>query len=72
MDQALILGIDVGGTNTDAVLLNDQGIRAKAKVATSDDIQKSILNVISSISDNCGKGTYPARSCFLISINKLS
>ena len=65
MDQALILGIDVGGTSTDAVLLDDQGFKAKAKVATSDDIQGSISNVISSIRDQCDEGAYPARACLL-------
>ena len=65
MAQMLILGIDVGGTSTDAVLLNDQGYRAKAKVATSDDVQGSISNVISSIRDQCDEGAYPARACLV-------
>ena len=65
MAQALILGIDVGGTSTDAVLLNDQGFKAKAKVGTSDDVHGSISNVISSIRDQCDEGAHPARACLV-------
>ena len=70
MAQALILGIDVGGTSTDAVLLNDQGIRAKAKAPTSEDIHGGILNVISSIRDQCEEGAYPARAAQLMAWSK--
>ena len=55
--MATILGIDVGGTSTDAVLLNAAGVRAKAKVATTDDVYSGIKDVISQIADRYGAGT---------------
>ncbi len=54
--MATILGIDVGGTSTDAVLLNAAGVRAKAKVATTEDVYSGIKNVISQIADQHGQG----------------
>ncbi|CAL5220079.1 g2030 [Coccomyxa viridis] len=53
--MATILGIDVGGTSTDAVLLNAAGVRAKAKVATTEDVYSGIKNVISQIADQHGQ-----------------
>lgn len=47
--MATILGIDVGGTSTDAVLLDAAGVRAKAKVATTDDIYSGINDAIAHI-----------------------
>ena len=55
--MATILGIDVGGTSTDAVLLNAAGVRAKAKVATTDDVYSGIKDVISAIADRHGAST---------------
>lgn len=44
------LGIDVGGTNTDAVILDrDNQLVAKAKVATTEDIITGILNVLEGV-----------------------
>ena len=40
------IGIDVGGTNTDAVALVDGGIAAWAKVPTSADIRSGIIDAI--------------------------
>ncbi|CAK0783618.1 hypothetical protein CVIRNUC_006817 [Coccomyxa viridis] len=42
----MILGIDVGGTSTDAVLLNAAGISGKFKTETTTDIFTGILSVI--------------------------
>ena len=40
----MIIGIDVGGTNTDAVLLSSNGITKKVKVTTdSADLFNTIL-----------------------------
>ncbi|UCD71114.1 MAG: hydantoinase/oxoprolinase family protein, partial [Syntrophobacterales bacterium] len=44
------LGIDVGGTNTDAVILNaDNQLVAKTKVATTEDIITGILNALDGV-----------------------
>ena len=44
------LGIDVGGTNTDAVILDrDNQLVAKAKVATTEDIITGILNALEGV-----------------------
>lgn len=42
----MILGIDIGGTHTDAVCVDREGIRASAKAITGDDLVASILEVI--------------------------
>lgn len=51
-----ILGIDVGGTCTDAVLLNAASVQAKAKVTTTDDISAGIHNAIANIREQCSEG----------------
>ncbi|MGC9324242.1 MAG: hydantoinase/oxoprolinase family protein [Desulfomonilia bacterium] len=42
----MILGIDIGGTHTDAVCVDHSGIRASAKAITGDDLITSIAGVI--------------------------
>jgi len=42
----MILGIDIGGTHTDAVCLDGRGIQATAKAATGEDLVDSILEVV--------------------------
>ena len=42
----MILGIDVGGTSTDAVLLNATGISGTAKVTTTTDISTGIVSAL--------------------------
>ena len=53
----MILGIDVGGTSTAAVLLNAAGISGKAKVATTDDISTGILSAIGGLRRQYDGGT---------------
>ncbi|MCF8011572.1 MAG: hydantoinase/oxoprolinase family protein [Clostridiales bacterium] len=48
----MYIGIDVGGTFTDAVLLDNDGVRATAKVATRDDLLSSLLDVLDKVMDN--------------------
>ncbi|GAA5127785.1 hydantoinase/oxoprolinase family protein [Haloechinothrix salitolerans] len=40
------IGIDVGGTNTDAVLLDGHSVLAETKTATSGDVTSGIINAI--------------------------
>ena len=54
----MILGIDVGGTSTDAVLLNAAGISGKAKVATTNDISTGILSAIGDLRMQHDDGTF--------------
>ena len=42
----MILGIDIGGTHTDAVCINKKNIVATAKAVTGDDLVHSILDVV--------------------------
>ncbi len=45
--QDLRLGVDVGGTNTDAVMLNDNGrVQASAKTPTTPDVTTGIIRAI--------------------------
>ncbi len=55
--MATILGIDVGGTSTDAVLLDAAGVRAKAKVETTDDIYSGIYDAVAHIERQHDAGT---------------
>ena len=49
----MIIGIDVGGTNTDAVLLSSNGITKKVKVTTdSADLFNTILSCFTRLLDN--------------------
>ncbi len=52
----LRLGIDVGGTNTDAVVLDHSGnLLAKAKVATSPDVTSGIVGALDCVLDATGE-----------------
>ena len=43
------IGVDVGGTNTDAVFLDRSGVVASIKVPTSDDVSSGIIEAISAL-----------------------
>ena len=44
------IGIDIGGTNTDAVLLNNKNeILAKTKMSTSQDVSTGIEQALSEV-----------------------
>ncbi len=47
--KGVIVGVDVGGTNTDAVLLEQGRLVAKIKCPTTDDITSGILKAISGL-----------------------
>lgn len=46
------LGVDVGGTNTDAVILDDNEPIAKTKTPTTEDITTGILNAVDDVLDS--------------------
>jgi N-methylhydantoinase A/oxoprolinase/acetone carboxylase beta subunit len=43
------IGIDVGGTNTDAVLLEGSSVLAEAKAATTEDVTSGILDALEAV-----------------------
>jgi len=45
-EELMRLGIDVGGTNTDAVLMDGSSVRAAAKTATTEDVTSGVTSVI--------------------------
>lgn len=51
---ALRIGVDVGGTNTDAVLMLGREVLAAAKAFTSDDIRSGIVAAVSEVLDAWG------------------
>ncbi len=49
----MIIGLDVGGTHTDVVLIGDTGLENQVKVPTdSDDLYNSVLTAINAITDD--------------------
>ena len=48
------LGIDVGGTNTDAVLIDEKlNVISQTKVPTTQDVYTGIMNAVRSVLDSC-------------------
>ena len=43
------IGIDVGGTNTDAVLLDDRQVLAAVKTSTTEDVTTGIVTALASL-----------------------
>jgi N-methylhydantoinase A/oxoprolinase/acetone carboxylase beta subunit len=48
------IGIDVGGTNTDAVLLDERGVAAAAKRPTTEDVTTGIRDALEALLDRLG------------------
>ena len=48
------IGVDVGGTNTDAVLMRDKEVLATAKFPTSSDVASGMVGAIRAVLDNSG------------------
>ncbi len=48
------IGVDVGGTNTDAALMNGDQILASCKQATSQNVSDGIINAITTVLDQSG------------------
>ena len=53
------IGIDVGGTNTDAVLIADDRVVAAVKTATTDDVTGGITNALAGLVAALGGDTGP-------------
>jgi N-methylhydantoinase A/oxoprolinase/acetone carboxylase beta subunit len=51
---ALRIGVDVGGTNTDAVLMGAVGIEGKTKVPTTPDVTTGVLEALRTLTDATG------------------
>ena len=49
------IGIDVGGTNTDAVLVTDRGIEQAIKTPTTADVTSGVVNALQSLLAACDK-----------------
>lgn len=50
------IGIDVGGTNTDAVLIDGDTILSSIKVPTTPDVMSGVVNTIRGVLDGAGDG----------------
>lgn len=53
----LRIGVDVGGTNTDAVLMDGRVVVAKLKTPTTEDVTDGITTAIKSVLDQSGTST---------------
>lgn len=59
------IGIDVGGTHTDAVLLNGETILATTKALTSADVTSGILNALDTVMNDSGVSQADIRAVML-------
>jgi len=58
----LRIGVDVGGTNTDAVLMDGSGVIAAIKTPTTADVMSGISNALAGLIDRAGPQTRAART----------
>lgn len=59
--MSLRLGVDVGGTNTDAVLLNGDSVIGSAKSCTSPDILSGIQVAVNAVLADSSAGRFAGR-----------
>jgi len=59
------IGIDVGGTNTDAVLLDERGVLAKAKTPTTPDVTAGVRRALSMLVERAGGDAGPVSAVML-------
>jgi len=55
--MSLRIGVDVGGTNTDAVLMDDRKVLAKLKTPTTENVTLGITTAIASVLEQSGTDT---------------
>ena len=63
--MSLRVGVDVGGTNTDAVLMNGRTVVAKLKTPTTEDVTGGITTAISSVLKQSGTATSAVASVMI-------
>jgi N-methylhydantoinase A/oxoprolinase/acetone carboxylase beta subunit len=56
--MALRIGIDVGGTNTDAVLMDDLTVVSKIKTPTTEDVTSGITTALKHVLETSGTATH--------------
>jgi N-methylhydantoinase A/oxoprolinase/acetone carboxylase beta subunit len=59
---ALRLGVDVGGTNTDAVLVQDRALIASFKTPTTSDVESGVFQAIQALLQSAGIGAHAVAS----------
>ena len=59
---ALRLGVDVGGTNTDAVLVRDRSLVASFKTPTTSDVETGVFQAIHALLQSAGIGAFAIAS----------
>lgn len=63
--MSLRIGVDVGGTNTDAVLMDDTTVVSKIKIPTSEDVTTGITSAIRSVLDSSHIGVDQVRAVMI-------
>lgn len=58
----MLIGVDVGGTNTDAVLMDGTTLLAKAKIPTSQDVTSGIVAALDKVLSGAYSGPHAGRS----------
>jgi N-methylhydantoinase A len=54
--DAMILGLDVGGTQTDAVLLDDHGVLGETKTPTGEDLLETLRTAVEKVTAGIDSG----------------
>jgi N-methylhydantoinase A/oxoprolinase/acetone carboxylase beta subunit len=54
VNESVRIGIDVGGTNTDAVLMKNMEVLTSAKTATSQDVRTGVVEAVTKLLDSWG------------------
>ena len=66
------IGIDVGGTNTDAVLMTDGCVEAAVKVSTTPDVTRGILEAVRMLRRRMADGARDPRPRFALRCSNIN